>query len=172
MWEEHEVPSKMKPVVTHQDGDVMMGQRGRLETAAFQWRAALDIVDVCGEVLQLEGDKGLRKWRLMEETGGSRRRSPMNGGQRRGLIRIPCGRHPPVIDGGQEVGRCVGRTRAAREEERKRGKGRGCGGGGDRFNSARRVGDGRWGGATWRAMAERGGERGGQARRGAAQAVS
>jgi hypothetical protein len=39
------------------------------------------IVDEYGEVLQLKADKGVRKWRLLEETGGSRRRSPMNGGQ-------------------------------------------------------------------------------------------
>jgi hypothetical protein len=58
-----------------------MGQRGRLRTAAFWWRAALVIVDEYGEVLQLKADKGVRKWRLLEETGGSRRRSPMNGGQ-------------------------------------------------------------------------------------------
>jgi hypothetical protein len=65
--------------------------RGWLGMAAFRWRAAPTIADECGEVLQLERDKGVRKWRLMEETGGSRRRSPTNGGRRHGSNGIPCG---------------------------------------------------------------------------------
>jgi hypothetical protein len=69
------------------------------------------------------GDKEVRKWRLIEENGGSRRRSPMNGGRRRSSGGISCGRHPPVIGGGQEVGRGVGRAHAVGEEERKQGKG-------------------------------------------------
>jgi hypothetical protein len=31
----------------------------------FRWRVAPTIVDECGEVLQLERDKGVRIWRLM-----------------------------------------------------------------------------------------------------------
>jgi hypothetical protein len=91
--------------------------------AAFRWRAAPTIVNEFGEVLQLEGNKGVRKWWLMEETRGSRRRSPMNGGRRRGSGGIPCGQCPPVVGNGQEVGRGVGRARAAGKEERKWGKG-------------------------------------------------
>jgi hypothetical protein len=97
--------------------------RGRLGMAAFRWRAAPTIVNEFGEVLQLEGNKGVRKWWLMEETRGSRRRSPMNGGRRRGSGGIPCGQCPPVVGNGQEVGRGVGRARAAGKEERKWGKG-------------------------------------------------
>jgi hypothetical protein len=90
----------------------------------------------------------------------------MNGGRRRGSGGIPCGQCPPVIDSGQEVGRGVGRARAAGKEERKWGKGEACGGDGDCFNTAHRVGDDRWGGATRQVRAERGerergGERGG-----------
>jgi hypothetical protein len=59
------------------------------------------------------------------------------------------------------VRRGVGRARVAGEEERKWRKGGGCGGGGDLFNSARRVGDDRRGGATWRVRAERGEREGG-----------
>jgi hypothetical protein len=40
-------------------------QRGQLGTAMFRWRVAPTIVDECGEVLQLERDKGVRIWRLM-----------------------------------------------------------------------------------------------------------
>jgi hypothetical protein len=60
------------------------------------------IIDVCGEVLHLEGDMGVRKWRLMEETEGSRGRSPMNGGRQRGAVRAEsrAGRCPPVVGGG------------------------------------------------------------------------
>jgi hypothetical protein len=47
---------------------------GRLMTVAFLWRAAPMIIVECSKVLQLEGGKGVRKWRLLEETGGSRRR--------------------------------------------------------------------------------------------------
>jgi hypothetical protein len=50
------------------------------------------IIDECGEVLQLEGGEGVRKWRLLEETGDSRRRSTTNDGRRSGLGGIPCGR--------------------------------------------------------------------------------
>jgi hypothetical protein len=39
-------------------GDMMKGQRGQLGTVVFRWRAALAIVDTCGEVLQLEGTRG------------------------------------------------------------------------------------------------------------------
>jgi hypothetical protein len=46
--------------------NVTKGQRGQLGMVVFRWRAALAIVDTCGEVLQLEGDKGVRKWRLLE----------------------------------------------------------------------------------------------------------
>jgi hypothetical protein len=140
--------------------------------AAFRWRVAPTIVNEFGEVLQLEGNKGVRKWRLMEETRGSRRCSPMNGGRRRGSGGIPCGQCPPVIDNGQEVGRGVGRARAAGKEERKWGKGGACGGDGDCFNTARRVGDDRWGGATRQVRAERGEREGGRALWGIAQAAS
>jgi hypothetical protein len=84
------VPGKVKPVRTHRGGDATTGRRGRLGTAMFRWMAALAIIDECGEVLQLEGDKGVRKWRLIEETGGSRRCSPMNDGQRCGSSEILC----------------------------------------------------------------------------------
>jgi hypothetical protein len=40
-------------------------QRGQLGTATFRWRVAPMIIDECGEVLQLEGDKAVRIWRLM-----------------------------------------------------------------------------------------------------------
>jgi hypothetical protein len=67
------------------------------------------------------------------------------------------GRRPPVIGGGQVVGRGVRRARAAGEKERKRGKGGGCGDSGDRFNSARQGG-GRP--AGWCHVASEGWERG------------
>jgi hypothetical protein len=99
-WEEGEVPGKVEPVGTHRGGGATMGRRGRIETAAFRWRVAPVIIDECGEVLQLEGDKGVRKWQLIEETRGSRRRSPTNGGWWRGSVKSHVGQHPPVVGGG------------------------------------------------------------------------
>jgi hypothetical protein len=62
------------------------------------------VVDECGEVLQLEGDKGVRRGRLIEKNGGSGRRSltKTDGGMIREKSRV--GRSPSVIGGGQEVG--------------------------------------------------------------------
>jgi hypothetical protein len=77
-------------------GGVMTGRRVWLGTVAFQWRVAPATIDECGEVLQLEGDTGVRKWWLMEEIGGSRGHSPMNGGRWRSEGGIPCG---PVSSG-------------------------------------------------------------------------
>jgi hypothetical protein len=54
------------------------------------WGVAPVVADKCGEVLQLEGDNGVRRRRLIEETEDSGRRSPMNGGRRRGSGEIPC----------------------------------------------------------------------------------
>jgi hypothetical protein len=119
-------------------GGVMTGQRGRHVKMAFWWRAAPVIIDECGEVLRLEGDKGVRQWRLLEETGGSRRRSPTNGKQRRGSSVIPCrlvsSSRRRWIRGGKEcrVSSC-GRGRGEKSGEKEGGRG----GGGDRFKSAR-----------------------------------
>jgi hypothetical protein len=136
------VLDKEKPAWTHRGGGATTGWRGQLGTAVFRWRAAPTIVDECGEVLVLEGDKGLRKWWLIEESGGSRRRSPMNGEWRRGSVEISCG---PTSSGRRRWtggGEGVVRARAVRKEERKWGKGGGvvaavtilnpCRGGGER----------------------------------------
>jgi hypothetical protein len=61
------------------------------------------VVDECSEVLQLEGDKGVRRGWSIEEGGGSGRHSLMKVDN--GVVRAKsgAGRSPPVAGGGQGV---------------------------------------------------------------------
>jgi hypothetical protein len=61
------------------------------------------VVDECSEVLQLEGDKGVRRGWSIEEGGGSGRHSLMKVDN--GMVRAKsgAGRSPPVAGGGQGV---------------------------------------------------------------------
>jgi hypothetical protein len=70
-------------------------------------------------------------------------------------VESSAGRRRPVVGDGYEVRRHVGRARAVGEEERKWEKGGGAAT--TILNWCAEVGDDRWGGATRRARAERGG---------------
>jgi hypothetical protein len=70
----------------------MARRRKRRWAAAFNDGGVAPVVtDECGEVLQLEGDKGVRRGRLIEENRGSGKRSQTNAGRRRGSGEITCG---------------------------------------------------------------------------------
>jgi hypothetical protein len=76
-------------------------RRERRRAVAFNGgKTALVVVDECGEVLQLEGGKGVRWGRLIEKNRGSRRCSPTKA--EGGAIRVKshAGRSPPVTDNG------------------------------------------------------------------------
>jgi hypothetical protein len=125
---------------THRGSGATTGRRGQLRTVVFWWRAAPAIIDECGKVLQLEGDKGVRKCRLIEETRGSRRPSLTNGGRQSGSGGIPCGLMSSGYwrwTGGGEGCRA---SSCGRGRGEKMGKRRGCGGRDDRFKPARRGG--------------------------------
>jgi hypothetical protein len=66
----------------------------------------LVVTDECDEVLQLKGDKGVRRGRLIEKNRGSGRRSPMKADGGAIQTKSHVGQSPPVTGGGQEVWGC------------------------------------------------------------------
>jgi hypothetical protein len=130
------------------------------------------VVDECGEILQLEGDKGVWRGRLIEKNGGLGRRSPTKADD--GAVRAKS--HvcwlPPIAGGGQEVRGVLGELVWSGKMREKWGKERGAVATATVLNRRAKVEDDRWGCATRQARAERERERsrptGGRGRRGAA----
>jgi hypothetical protein len=90
-------PGKEEGAGTHQKGGSTARRRKQHRATAFNdGGVAPMVVDVCGEVLQLEGDKGVRRGWLIKKNRGSGRRSPMKADG--GAIRVKscAGQSPPV----------------------------------------------------------------------------
>jgi hypothetical protein len=78
-----EVPGKEERAGVHQNGVSTVRRRKRRWTVVFNGGGvALVVVDEHGEVLQLEGDPGVRRRRSIEGWSSSEGRSP-EGGRRR-----------------------------------------------------------------------------------------
>jgi hypothetical protein len=58
------------------------------------------VIDECNEVLQLEGNKGARRGRLIEKNGGSGRCSPTKADDDAIQAKSHAGQNPPVVSGG------------------------------------------------------------------------
>jgi hypothetical protein len=58
------------------------------------------VIDECGEVVHLEGGKGLRRGRLIEKNEGSGRRSPTKADGSTVRDKSHVGRSPPDATGG------------------------------------------------------------------------
>jgi hypothetical protein len=79
------------------------------------------VIDECGNFLQLEGDKGVRRGRLIEKNGGPGRRSPTKADGGAVRTKSHAGRSPLVASDGQEVGGGGVREVWAAEKMRERG---------------------------------------------------
>jgi hypothetical protein len=71
------VPGKKSGDGAHRDGRVMVGQREAASAAVFNGGGVAPVVvDVCGGVLKLERDPGVRRRRSIEGKNSSEGRSP------------------------------------------------------------------------------------------------
>jgi hypothetical protein len=149
-------PGKEEGAGAHQKGGSIVRQRKRRQAVAFNASETTSVVtDECDEVLQLKGDKGVRRGRLIEKNRGSGRRSPMKADG--GVIRTKshAGRSPPVIGGGQEVWGCQASSLRPGKRREEGGKEGGAAvATAAVLNRHAEVGDGRWGGAMWQARAK------------------